>query len=250
MFRPRLIPVLLLNGRTLYKSVRFSDHRYIGDPINAVRIFNNLRADELAFLDILATKEGRTVPLELVRDIGEQASMPFAVGGGIRSVADVRAIIGAGAEKVVIGTAAVEDPEFVRRVSDAFGASTVVVCMDVRRAEDGADRVWSRSGTRASTFRAEEFARLMEKMGAGELLVQSIDRDGTMGGYDLHLIRGVSRTVSIPVICLGGAGNLNHMKQAYFEGHASALAAGSLFVYQGPGRGVLINYPERTEIPF
>lgn len=250
MFRPRLIPVLLLNGKTLVKSRQFQDYHYIGDPINAVRLFNDLKADELAFFDILATRESRAASLELVKNIGEQANMPFAVGGGLRSLEDIRAVIGAGAEKVVINSAAVENPDFIRQACDSFGASTIVVCMDVKKTSSGEERVWTRNGERCSQYRPEEFAKLMEEKGAGEIVVQSIERDGMMNGYDIDLIKKISVAVSIPVICLGGAGSLEHMKQAYIEGHASALAAGSLFVFQGPKRGVLINYPERAEIPF
>lgn len=250
MFKPRVIPVLLLSGRTLVKSRQFKDNRYIGDPINAVRLFNDLKADELAFLDILATKENRGPSLELVKNIGEQANMPFAVGGGIKSIEDIRAVIGAGAEKAVINTAAVEDPEFIRLASDAFGTSTIVVCMDVKKDPSGEERVWTRNGLKPSEYGPVEFARLMEAQGAGELIVQSIERDGMMKGYDVDLIRRVSAAVTIPVISLGGAGSLEHMKEAYAEGRASALAAGSMFVFQGSKFGVLINYPDKEEIPF
>lgn len=250
MFKPRLIPVLLLKGTTLVKSRQFKDYQYIGDPMNAVRIFNDLKADELAFFDILASQENRSASLDLVKNIGEQANMPFAVGGGIRSLEDMRAVIGAGAEKVVVSTAAVENPDFIRQACDSFGASTVVVCMDVKKTGAGEERVWTRSGGRVSPYRPVEFARLMEEKGAGEIVVQSIERDGMMNGYDIELIKKISEAVTIPVICLGGAGRLEHMKQAYSEGHASALAAGSLFVFQGPKRGVLINYPDRAEISF
>lgn len=250
MFKPRLIPVLLLSGQTLVKSRQFKDNRYIGDPINAVRLFNDLKADELAFLDILATKENRGPSLELVKKIGEQANMPFAVGGGIRSLKEIRAVIGAGAEKVVINTAAADDPEFIRRASDTFGATTIVVCMDVKKDPSGDERVWTRGGLQASPYRPEEFAKLIDEQGAGEIVVQSIERDGMMKGYDIDLIRRISGAVSIPVISLGGAGSLEHMKDAYIEGRSTALAAGSMFVFHGSKRGVLINYPERAELPF
>lgn len=250
MFKPRIIPVLLLDGRTLVKSRQFKDCRYIGDPINAVRLFNDLKADELAFFDILATKENRGPSLELVKRIGEQANMPFAVGGGIRSLEDIRALIGAGAEKVVINTAAAENPGFILQASSVFGATTIVVCMDVKKDSSGEERVWTRNGVQAVRYRPEEYAELMEEQGAGEIVIQSIERDGMMNGYDVDLIRRISTAVSIPVISLGGAGSLEHMKEAYVEGHASALAAGSMFVFQGPKRGVLINYPEKADIPF
>jgi cyclase len=250
MFRPRIIPVLLLRDRVLIKSTRFRDHRYIGDPINAVRIFNDSRADELVFLDIDATRQGRLVPLEIVRDVGEEARMPFAVGGGIRSIADVRKVLGAGAEKVVIGAAASDDPDFVRHASEEFGSSTIVVCMDVKKQMFRGPRVWSRNGTRMSRRSPIEFAQLMESSGAGELIVQSIERDGRMGGYDVGLVRSVADAVTIPVVALGGAGSNEDLIRVHEEGHANALAAGSLFVYQGANRGVLINYPEKGELMF
>ena len=249
-FRPRVIPVLLLRNQGLVKTERFGKQRYIGDPINAVRIFNDLRADELVFLDILATREKRLISLDFVRDVGEEANMPFAVGGGIRSLGDIRKILSAGAEKVVLNSFAAENPDFIAEAADAFGSSTITVCIDVKKKRLGAPRTWTAGGTRATEYAPEEFARLAEQKGAGELIVQSISRDGTMEGYDLDLIGQVSDAVTIPVVALGGAGTLDHLRQAYRETHASALAAGSMFVYHGPRRGVLINYPDRADIQF
>lgn len=247
MFRPRVIPVLLLRGRALVKTRRFRDPTYIGDPVNAVRIFNELKADELVFLDVLASREGRTIPLDFVRRVGEEAAMPFAVGGGIGTVEEIRAVLGAGAEKVVLNTHAAADPTFIRRAADAFGSSTIAVCMDVKR-RFGRLRTWTLGGTRPTGHAPEDFARLAEEMGAGELVVQSMARDGTLEGYDLELVARVSRAVTIPVVALGGAGSVEHLRQGWLEGHASGLAAGSLFVYQGKQRGVLINYPQRAEL--
>jgi cyclase len=249
-FRPRVIPVLLLRNGGLVKTEGFGKQRYIGDPINAVRIFNDLRADELVFLDILATREGRLISLDFVRDVGEEANMPFAVGGGIRSLGDIRSILSAGAEKVVINSFAAENPDFIAEAADSFGSSTITVCIDVKKKRLGAPQTWTRGGTRATGFAPEEFARLAEEKGAGEIIVQSISRDGTMEGYDLDLVRRVSEAVTIPVVALGGAGRLDHLRQAYQETHASGLAAGSLFVFHGPKRGVLINYPDRADIQF
>lgn len=250
MFRPRLIPVLLLKGTTLVKSRRFGEFRYIGDPINAVRLFNEMKADELFFFDIAATREGRPPPPELLTAIGEEANMPFGVGGGIRTLEHIRKVIAAGAEKAVLGTIAAENPGFVKAASDEFGTSTITVCMDVLAAPRGEYRVCVRNGSVPTRFPPDDFARLMEDSGAGEIVVQSVDRDGMLNGYDLALIAAVSRAVSIPVVALGGAATLEHARAARQEGHASALAAGSMFVFQGPGRGVLISYPERAEIPF
>jgi len=250
MFRPRVIPVLLLKDRGLVKSVGFRNHKYIGDPINAVRIFNDLRADELIFLDIEATRQNRLISLDFVRKVGEEASMPFSVGGGIRTLDDIASIVKAGAEKVVINSSAVIKPTFIKTASDAFGSSTIVVCIDVKKKLLKGRRVCYMSGTKTTQFDPVEFARLMEDNGAGELVVQSIDRDGRMEGYEIDLIRSVSTTVNVPVVALGGAGNIQDLMKGYRDGKANGLAAGSMFVYRDEKRGVLINYPEKKELSF
>ncbi len=248
MFRPRIIPVLLLRNKGLVKSIKFMNHRYIGDPINAVKIFNDLKADELVFLDILASKENRTISLEFVKNVGEEANMPFAVGGGITTLEQIKAIIAAGSEKVVINTKAALEPDFIRSASEIFGSSTIVVCIDVKKKFLGKEQTWILGGDKPTGFAPEEFAQLIEDKGAGEIIIQSIDRDGAMNGYDIPLVRKISETVKIPVIALGGAGNIVHLKQAYSEGYANGLAAGSMFVYHGARNGILINYPEKAEI--
>lgn len=248
MYRPRIIPVLLLKGNILVKTRGFKDPNYIGDPINAVKIFNDLQADELVFLDIEASKANRLVSLELVKDIGEEANMPFAVGGGIRTLEDIQAIIGAGAEKVVINSYAIENPNFIKQASNTFGSSTIAVCIDVKKKLFGGVQTWTLSGTKSSGMSPVEHAQLMEQNGAGELIIQSIEKDGSMSGYDIELIRSISEAVSIPVVALGGAGTLDDLRKVRTEGFANGLAAGSLFVYTGTKRGVLINYPERDEL--
>ena len=250
MFRPRIIPVLLLQGNALVKSKGFKDFRYIGDPINAVKVFNDLKADELVFLDIEATKEKRTISTELVSQVGEEANMPFAVGGGIRNLDEIQNIIAKGAEKVIINTCAVENPKFIREASDNFGSSTIVVCIDVKKKFFSGEVVWRNSGSKSSKYSPKDFAKIIEENGAGEIIIQSIDKDGTMSGYDLDLVKEISTAVAIPVVALGGAGNLEHMIEAYKKGFASALAAGSLFVFQGPNKGVLINYVEKSDLSF
>ncbi len=250
MFRPRIIPVLLLQGNALVKSKGFKDFRYIGDPINAVKVFNDLKADELVFLDIEATKEKRTISTELVSQVGEEANMPFAVGGGIKNLDEIQNIIAKGAEKVIINTCAVENPKFIREASDNFGSSTIVVCIDVKKKFFSGEVVWRNSGSKSSKYSPKDFAKIIEENGAGEIIIQSINKDGTMSGYDLDLVKEISTAVAIPVVALGGAGNLEHMIEAYKKGFASALAAGSLFVFQGPNKGVLINYVEKSDLSF
>jgi len=250
MFRPRVIPVLLLKDQALVKSVRFKQYKYIGDPINAVRIFNELTADELVFLDIDASRSGRLISLDFVREVGEEAFMPFSVGGGVRSIEDIKAILAAGAEKVIIGTRAGLKPDFIKEASERFGSSTIVVCIDVKKKLFKGDRTWVLNGSTSTQYTPLEFATLMEENGAGELIIQSIERDGTMNGYDIDLIKTISTAVGIPVIALGGAGRKEHLTDAFREGRANAVAAGSLFVYQNESRGVLINYPEKGELVF
>jgi len=248
MFRPRVIPVLLLRNLGLIKSIKFKDYRYIGDPINAVKIFNDLRADELMFLDITASNENRKISLDFVRKVGDECNMPFAVGGGIRTIDDIREILNSGAEKVVINSAAAENPDFVHQASEEFGSSTIVVCIDVKKKFMGNNIVWIYSGSKATIYDPVVYARLMAEKGAGELIIQNIAYDGMMEGYDLELISEISNAVTIPVIACSGAGNIQDLSLAVVKANASAVAAGSLFVYFGPRRAVLINYPSKEEL--
>lgn len=250
MFRPRIIPVLLLKNLALVKSVQFKNHKYIGDPINAVRIFNDLKADELVFLDIEASKENRLISLDFVKNVGEEANMPFGVGGGIKTLDDIQSVISAGAEKAIINTTAAQNHDFIREASGTFGSSTIVVCIDVKKKLFRGERTWILGGSRSTNYSPLDFARLMEQNGAGEIIIQSIERDGMMEGYDIELIKSISTAVSIPVVALGGAGKKDHLIDAYKNGYANGLAAGSLFVYQGSKRGVLINYPDKNELVF
>jgi imidazole glycerol-phosphate synthase subunit HisF len=250
MFRPRIIPVLLLKNLALVKSIQFKKHKYIGDPINAVKIFNDLKADELVFLDIEASRQNRLISLDFVKNVGEEANMPFAVGGGIKSLKDVQAVINAGAEKVIINTFAAQDPDFVREASETFGSSTIVICIDVKKKLFRGQKTWTRGGTRSTSSDPLEFAKLMEEKGAGELIIQSIEKDGMMNGYDIDLVKSISTAVSIPVVALGGAGSKNDLVDAFKKGRANGLAAGSLFVYQSKLRGVLINYPDKKKLDF
>jgi len=201
----------------------------------------------LVFLDILASKESRVISLDFVNKVGEEANMPFAVGGGISTIGQIQQIIASGAEKVVINTQAV-NIAFIREAADTFGSSTIVICMDVKKKFLGKIQTWIMSGEKSTGYSPVDFARLMQDNGAGELIVQSIEQDGMMNGYDINLVKSVSEAVIIPVIALGGAGNLSHLSQAYNEAFANGLAAGSMFVYHGDRKGILINYPNRDEI--
>ncbi len=247
MIRPRVIPALLLKGQGLVKTVKFKDPKYLGDPINIVRIFNDKEVDELIFLDITATNEKRRPPFEMLGKITSECFMPLGYGGGIRTLEDVRQLLGLGVEKVILNTAAVEIPQLVAEAAAYAGSQAVVISMDVKRSLLGKYEVFTHSGTKGSGLDPVRHAQEMEKRGAGELFVNSIDRDGMMQGYDLDLIRRVAEAVGIPVIACGGAGNIEHLAEAIRAG-ASAAAAGSMFVFQGPLRGVLISYPSQEEL--
>ena len=248
MFLPRIIPVLLLKGKGLVKTVRFKEPKYIGDPINAVKIFNDLKADELVFLDINASRDERTVSVDLVKDIGDEAFMPFGVGGGINNIRQIELLLKAGAEKVIINTNAIIKPELLAEAAKIFGSQSIVVSLDVRKSLFGKYGCWIKGGRDNAKTDPVEFAKKAQDLGAGELIINSIDLDGMMTGYDLVLIKMIADTVSIPVVACGGAGNLEHFKTAYIEGKAHALAAGSIFVFHGPRRAVLINYPSKSEL--
>ena len=244
MFRARVIPVLLLKNLGLVKSIKFKDYRYIGDPINAVKIFNDKKADELVFLDVNASRENRLISLDFVHKVGDEANMPFAVGGGIKTIKDIRSILEHGAEKVIINTAAFENPEFIKEAVDAFGSSTIVVCLDVKRDFWGNYKLVYKQGSKKSVEDVLEMAQKMEEYGAGEIVVQSVDRDGTYEGYDFEMIKSVSEKITIPLVALGGAKDYSDFSKAVNYSYASAVAAGSLFVYHGPRKAVLISYIE------
>ena len=246
--RPRVMPVLLLKGDLLYKSVQFKDHKYVGDPRIAVKIFNDKGCDELVLLDITATNEGRRPNFQLIEEIASEAFMPVAYGGGIRDVADAKRILALGVEKIVINTIAVENPQFVSQAAEQFGSSSVVVCMDVKRSLLGKYEVHTQGGRSNARLDPAQHAKHMAKLGAGEIIVNSIDRDGMMQGYDLDLVKRVSSAVDVPVIACGGAGNVDHLAEAIQQGGASAVAAGSLFVFQGRHRAVLINFPDHPTL--
>jgi imidazole glycerol-phosphate synthase subunit HisF len=240
--------VLLLKNLGLVKSVKFKNYRYIGDPINAVRLFNDMGADELAFLDILANNEKRCISLDFVKRVGDEANMPFSVGGGISTIKEIQNILSAGAEKIIINTKACENPDFIRQAADEFGSSTITVSIDVKKNIFGKELVYIYSGNLATKYDPVTFAGLAEEMGAGELIINSIENDGMMNGYNNKLIKRVSEAVRIPVVALGGAGCSNDLKSAVNEGYASAVAAGSLFVFHGARKAVLINYPTQEEL--
>jgi cyclase len=241
MLSPRVIPTLLLKDMGLVKGVRFKDHKYVGDPMNAVRIFNSKNADELLLLDVAASARGASLDPEFVQRVADECYMPFGVGGGIRTVEQVARLVRAGAEKVVLNTAALERPELIREAASAFGSQCVVVSIDVGRDMFGRQKVFSHSSARKTSWDPVDWAQRAVECGAGEILLTSIAHEGRGEGYDLELVRAVSSAVNVPVIASGGAGDSGHFAQA-FEAGAVAAAAGSLFVFKGRLRSVLIQY--------
>jgi cyclase len=248
MLRTRLIPTLLLRNESLVKTVQFGRFTYVGDPCNTVRIFNELEVDELVFLDITATLEARSPNLQLLADIANECFMPLAYGGGIRTFEDAQAILKLGFEKVVINSSAFESPHFVTALADHFGRQAVVVSIDVKRDLLGQHTVRTRSGKRNTGRNPVEWACEVERLGAGEVLLTSIDREGTWDGFDIELVKSVTDAVRIPVIAHGGAGSLAHIGTVVQQAAASAVALGSMVVFQKRGMGVLVNFPDSKSV--
>ncbi len=248
MLSIRVIPTLLLKDWGIVKTVRFGKETYIGCPINAVRVFNSNNVDELILLDIQATRQGRGPNPEVVTQIADEACMPITMGGGIRDLETVRLMLNSGADKVCINTAAVEEPEFVQQAAARFGSQCVVVSIDVKKRWNGKFEVFTRRGRRRTGLSPVQHAVQMEQLGAGEILINSVDRDGTWGGYDLPMLKQVADAVNVPVIACGGAGKLQDFADAVHVGGASAVSAGSFFLYHGRRRGILITFPTRDEL--
>ena len=247
MTRIRVIPVLLLAQGGMVKTVRFAEPHYLGDPINAVRIFNEKKVDELIVLDIEATAKGR-VDFDWVEDIVSEMFTPVAYGGGIGSIGQCAELFRRGVEKIVINSAACERPGFISELAQRFGSQSVLVSIDARQDLWKRSRAYIHGGRKKTTFNPVDLARKAEELGAGEIMVTSIVRDGTFEGYDLDLLRAVSSAVHIPVIANGGAGSIDDFELAVTRGGCSAVAAGSLFVFAAKGQGVLITYPSEFEL--
>lgn len=248
MLRPRIIPCLLVKNGGLVKTVQFGSAKYVGDPLNAVRIFNEKEVDEIAVVDIDATAKGREPDYTLVKNLAAECRMPLCYGGGIRNVQQVERIISLGVEKVALSAAAIERPLLLAEASERVGNQSLVLVMDIRKT--GLFRryeVFTHNGTRATGISPVEMARRAEALGVGEFVVNSIDRDGTAKGYDLDLIREVREAVGVPITALGGCGSSNHIAQLFKECGIIGAGAGSFFVFKGKYRAVLISYPNPEE---
>lgn len=244
MLRPRITPCLLVHDGGLVKTIKFQDPKYVGDPINAVKIFNEKESDELIVLDIDATSRGNAPNLKMIAHLAAECRMPLCYGGGVRTVAQAKEIIGLGVEKVALSAAAVEDPTLITRIAEEIGSQSVVVVLDVKKRKLSRHYdVWTHNGTRNSKQSAVEFAQRVETAGAGEIVVNSIDHDGVMKGYDLSLAEQIRAATRLPLTFLGGAGGLDDIEALIGTCGVVGAAAGSLFVFKGAFRAVLINYP-------
>lgn len=247
MLATRLMPCLLMSNGALVKTVRFKNPTYVGDPVNAVRIFNQKEVDELVLLDIEATTHNRGIDYETLEKIVSECFMPICYGGGVNTLEDMRRLFSLGMEKISLGAAASENPDLIRQASAEFGNQAIVVSLDVKKGIFGGYSVLTHQGKKDTRVHPVEAARKMERLGAGEILLNSIDQDGTWNGFDMKLLSEVTKAVNLPVIASGGAGSLQDVRLAVSEGGASAVAIGSMAVFQGKDLGVLIKFPSRKD---
>lgn len=248
MLKTRIIPALLLQNESLVKTVKFSKPGYIGDPINTVRIFNELEVDELVFLDITATNEKRDPNFKILSEIANECFMPLGYGGGITSLDQARKIFSIGFEKIVLNTAAHLNKDLITEIAEVYGNQAVIVSIDVKKNLWGNYEVWSYAGKKNTKKNPVAWAVEVEGLGAGEILLTSIDKEGTWLGFDINLVKKITEAVSIPVIAHGGAGSIDHISQVVKLANASAVALGSMVVYQQKGYGVLVNFPDKTDL--
>lgn len=248
MWLPRIIPCLLLDGNGLVKTRKFKNPTYVGDPINAIKIFNDKRVDELIFLDIAASREDKEPNYALLEKLASECFMPLCYGGGIRAVTQAQRIIALGIEKVSVNAAAIENRALITEIAAELGASSTVAAVDIRRTWLGRSRVYNTARRKLTDLDPVAHVVGLVKAGAGEILINDADADGDQKGYDLALVRAICDAVEVPVIACGGAGSLADMRTVIHDGGASAAAAGSLFVFKGPHRAVLISYPSQDQI--
>lgn len=248
MLSKRVIPVLLLKNKGLVKTVQFKNPTYVGDPVNAVRIFNEKEVDELVFLDITASTNGTEPNYAMVKDIATECFMPFGYGGGIRNIEQIKKLFQLGVEKVILNSIAYDNPNLITEAANIFGSQSIVCSADVRKSIWGKYELYSHAGSKKQKAELLSHINNLVCCGAGEIFINSIDRDGMMKGYDNELIKKVTESINVPVVCCGGAGNLEHLKETVTSTQVSGLAAGSMFVFHGRHKAVLINYPTQTEL--
>lgn len=247
MLRPRIIPSLLLHDKGLVKTVNFKSPKYVGDPINAVRIFNEKQVDELAFFDIDATVLGKEPDYVLIEKLANQSRMPLCYGGGVQTVEQAQKIFSLGIEKIALSSAVIKNPHLVTQIADRVGSQSVIVVLDIKKKLLGGYEVYTHNGKRSTGINPVKFAKELEQLGAGEIILNSIDQDGVMKGFDMILIDKIAENISIPLTVLGGAGSLNDIEKVIDKHGVIGVAVGSLFVFKGPYKAVLINYPTQSE---
>lgn len=250
MLRPRIIPCLLVKDKGLVKTVSFKKPQYVGDPINAVRIFNEKEVDELVILDIDATVENREPDYRMIEFWASECRMPLCYGGGVRTVEQAQRIFSLGVEKVALSSAVVEDPELVAKIAEQVGSQSVVVILDVKQKLFGGYEVYTHNGKKATGINPFDFAGKLEKLGVGEIVINSIDNDGLMKGYDFNLVEKIRKVISVPLTILGGAGSLDDIGKLIERFGIIGASAGSLFVFKGVYKAVLISYPATKEKDF
>ena len=248
MLRSRIIPCLLIHNNGLVKTVKFKDSKYVGDPINAVKIFNEKEVDELIVLDIDATMENRGPNLKMIKNLADECRMPFCYGGGITTVEQAKKIISLGVEKIALSNSAIQNIELCKNIGDVIGNQSIVVVIDVKKKKifSGYD-IYTHNGTKKSEWKLHDLISKLEEIGIGEIVINSIDNDGVMLGYDLPLVESIREKCSMPITVLGGAGNLKDIKELISKFKIIGAAAGSLFVFKGKYKAVLISYPNREE---
>lgn len=247
MLRPRIIPSLLVHDNGLVKTVNFKNPKYVGDPINAVRIFNEKEVDELAIFDIDATVLGKEPDYVLIEKLANQSRMPLCYGGGVKTVEQAQRIFGLGIEKIALSSAVINNPNLITQIADRVGSQSVVVVMDIKKKLLGGYEIYTHNGKKATGLNPIAFAEKAQQLGAGEIVINSIDQDGLMKGFDLNLIDKITEKITIPVTVLGGAGSLEDIKKVIDRHGIIGVAAGSLFVFKGKYKAVLINYPIKEE---
>jgi cyclase len=247
MLRPRIIPSLLIHDNGLVKTVNFKNPKYVGDPINAVKIFNEKAVDELAVFDIDATVLGKEPNYSLIERLASQSMMPLCYGGGVKTVEQAQRIFSLGIEKIALSSAVLQNPKLITEISDRVGAQSVIVVLDVKKKLLGGYEVYTHNGKKATGINPFKFVEEAQKLGAGEIVINSIDKDGVMKGYDLELIAKIREKISLPMTVLGGAGSLQDIEKVIDSHGVIGVAAGSLFVFKGPYKAVLINYPTQLE---
>ena len=248
MLQTRVIPCLLLQDDSLVKTVNFKKPGYIGDPVNTARIFNELEVDELTFLDITATNLDKKPNFKILEELANECFMPLAYGGGINTFEDAKKIFKIGIEKIIINSAAFSNPDFITKLANHFGNQAIVASIDVKRNMFGKYQVYSNSGTKKQKIDPVIWAKKLEQLGAGEILLTAIHQEGTWKGFDISIIEKISNAVNIPVIANGGASSIEDIRKAVKQGYASAVSLGSMVVYQNKGMGVLVNFPDTKKL--